>query len=235
VLDDLLAADRLVDLTRPLGPETVLWPGTPPVEATPLAEHETDGAYFRTLRLGEHDGTHLDAPLHFAPGGLAADELPLDRLVRPAVRLDARPLVGNDADFTLSAGDLERLEQEQAPLRAGCAFLLHTGWGEFADDPERYVGGGAGPAFPGIGPDAAELIVSRGVVGIGIDTLGVDPGCAPEMPAHRVTQPAGLWHLEGLVNLARVPAEGAWLVAAALPLVAGSGAPARAFAILPPR
>jgi kynurenine formamidase len=232
----MLAPDQLVDLTRPLGPKTVLWPGTPPFEAVAEAEHDRDGAYFRLLRLGEHDGTHLDAPLHFAPDGAATDELPLELLVRPAVRLDARALVAGDAGYTVSAADLERLEREQARLTTGCALLLCTGWDEYAEDPARYVGPGDGPpSFPGLGPDAAEVIVARGVVGIGIDTLGIDPGRATGMPAHRVTQPAGLWHLEGLVRLARLPAEGAWLVAAVLPLVAGSGAPARAFAILPPR
>jgi kynurenine formamidase len=236
VLEQLLAADRLVDLTRPLGPATVLWPGTPAFEATALARHETDGAYYRALRLGEHDGTHIDAPAHFAPGGTTVDELPLAQLVRPAIRLDARDLVGGDPRYVVSAADLRRLGDEQAPLREGCALLVHTGWDAYADDAARYVGasGDDDPAFPGLGPDAATLLVERGVAGLGIDTLGIDPGHASGFPAHRITQPAGLWHLEGLVNLDRVPAEGAWLVVGALPLVAGSGAPARVFAILPP-
>ena len=51
--------------------------------------------------------------------------------------------------------------------------------------------------------------------------------------ARDLSLPAGLWHLEGLTRLERVPARGAWLVAAVIPIVDGSGAPARAFAILP--
>ena len=50
---------------------------------------------------------------------------------------------------------------------------------------------------------------------------------------HLTTLPAGMWHLEGLIELGRVPARGAWLVAAPLKLVEGSGTPARVFAILP--
>ncbi len=112
-------------------------------------------------------------------------------------------------------------------------MLVHTGWDARRDDPIAYAGDGES-RFPGLARGAAVLLVARGVAGIGIDTLGVDPGHAQGFPAHRITLPAGLWHLEGLVNLGRVPARGAWLVVGALPLVDGSGAPARVFAILPP-
>jgi kynurenine formamidase len=223
-----LAAERLVDLTQPLGPATVLWPGSRPFEATIEVDHETHGAYARDLALPEHAGTHLDAPVHFAPGGAAAHELPLASLVRPAVRLDVRELVGDDAGYAVSGAEIHAIEDRDGEIPPGSAVLVHTGWDRYAADPARYAG-----AFPGIGEDAARLLVERRIAGIGIDTLGVDPGHATGFPAHRVTLPAGVWHLEGLVGLERVPARGAWLVAAPLPIVDGSGAPARVFAILP--
>ena len=108
---------------------------------------------------------------------------------------------------------------------------MHTGWDRFLDDPDRYAG--AGPAFPGLAADAARLLVRRGVAGIGIDTLGVDPGGSRTFSVHRITSPAGIWHVECLVGLERVPPRGAWLVAGVIPVVAGSGAPARVFAIVP--
>jgi kynurenine formamidase len=233
-LDSLLAPERLVDLTQPLGPQTVLWPGSRPFTAKVEVDHDTHGAYARNISLPEHAGTHLDAPVHFARGGRCAEELPLGLLVRPAVRLDVRHLVGDDARFTLAAAAIEEIERNSDLVPPGCAVLIHTGWDRFADSPERYAGGRERPVFPGVGPDAARLLVERGAVGIGIDTLGIDPGHASEFPAHRVTMPAGIWHLEGLVGLERVPERGSWLVAAALPIVAGSGSPARAFAVLPP-
>jgi kynurenine formamidase len=222
---------RLVDLTQPLGPETVLWPGSRPFAAVAEADYDSDGAYSRYLSLPEHTGTHLDAPAHFARDGATVDALPLDLLVRPLVRLDVRALVGDDPSFTLSARDVVEIESTEGGIPSGCAVVVWTGWSRLLGLP-RYAGDGV-LAFPGVGPDAARLLVERRVAGIGIDTLGIDPGHAADAPAHRVTMPAGLWHLEGLVGLERVPARGAWLVAAALPVVAGSGAPARAFAILP--
>lgn len=232
-LHDVLAPDKLVDLTHPLGPATVLWPGTGPFSATVEIDHDSGGAYARTLTLPEHSGTHLDAPVHFSRDGAAVDELPLGSLVRPAVRLDVRDLVGTDAGFTLTAAHVEAIEGDEGEVPAGSAVLVNTGWDRFALDPERYVGAAGSIAFPGIAEDAARLLVDRGVAGIGIDTLSIDPGSSTDYPAHRVTLPAGLWQLEGLTNLERVPARGAWIVAAVIPVVAGSGAPARVFAVLP--
>ncbi len=228
----VLSAPRLVDLTQPLGPATPLWPGSTPFAAATVADYETHGGYARELAVPEHAGTHVDAPAHIARGGATVDTLPLDALVRPAVKLDVRGLVSGDAGYALSAAAIEQLEAEQGGIPAGSAVLVQTGWDAYLGDPHRY-GATDPPAFPGLAADAAELLVARGAAGVGIDTLGIDPGHAGDLPAHRITLPAGLWHLEGLVGLERVPARGAWLVVAPLPLVAGSGSPARVFAILP--
>jgi len=224
---------KLVDLTQPLGPATILWPGARPFSAEVEIDHDADGAYARDLSLPEHAGTHLDAPAHFAADGATVDEIAIGALVRPAVGLDVRDLVGDDASFTLSAAQIELLESRQGRIPSATAVLICTGWDRYRTDAARYRGPGDTLAFPGIAADAARLLVERGVAGIGIDTLSVDAGHAGTFPTHHITLPAGLWHLEGLVRLDLVPPRGAWLVAAALPIVEGSGAPARAFAILP--
>jgi kynurenine formamidase len=231
-LDAFLAPGRLVDLTQPLGPETPLWPGSRPLEAEVESDHDTDGLYLRNVTLPEHAGTHLDAPAHYHPGGSTTELVPLEALVRPAVCLDVRERVGDDPRFALGAAAIEELEQRDGPIPAASAVLVCTGWDRFLGDP-RYGAESDPPSFPGLARDAARLLLRRGVAGIGIDTLGVDPGHVVEPLVHRITLPAGLWHLEGLVNLDLVPARGAWLVVGVLPLVAGSGAPARAFAVLP--
>jgi kynurenine formamidase len=234
LLAQLLAPARLVDLSQPLGPETVLWPGTAPLRATVVTTHEGDGAYSRSLEVAEHSGTHLDAPGHFAEGGATVDVLELGRLVRPAAVLDVRSRCGDDPDYAVSLSDVEADEDAHGPIAAGAAVLVCTGWDRHLPRRERYAGPDGRPRFPGVGPDAARLIVARGAAGLGIDTLGVDAGSADGFPTHRITQPAGLWHLEALVRLNLLPPRGAWLVAAPPPLVDGSGVPVRAFAVLPP-
>jgi len=233
-LASILSRARLVDLTQPLGPGTTLWPGSRPFAATTVATYEADGAYARELEVPEHAGTHFDAPAHFAAGGAMVDGVPVEALVRPAVNLDVRPWVDGDPSVAVGAAAVRDLEARDGRIEAGTVVLVHTGWDAYWHDPARYLGGPDRPSFPGLAEDAAALLVECGVVGIGIDTLSVDPGDSTDLPVHHTTLPAGLWQLEGLIELQQVPARGAWLVAAPLRLVDGSGAPARVFAILPP-
>jgi kynurenine formamidase len=223
---------RVLDLTQPLDERTVLWPGSEPFAAPAEDGYDAHGFWARDLRTPEHAGTHLDAPLHTVPGGAAVADIPADRLVRPAARIDARALCDGDPAWTLRAADVEAWEAEHGRVPDGAAVLLCTGWdAHHRDDPARYLG--EPMAFPGFGADAAALLVARGAAGLGIDTLGIDAGHAPSSPAHHTTLPAGLWHLEGLIGLADVPATGATLVVGALKLPGASGTPARVFALLP--
>lgn len=228
----VFAPDRLVELTQPLGPATGLWPGSRPFAATVVVDYDRDGGYAREIDVPEHAGTHLDAPAHFVRNGARVDQIPIEALVRPAVKLDVRTLIDDNPDATVDAAAIRALERQDGRIEPGTAVLVHTGWDAHWRDAERYVGIN-GPSFPGLTRDAAALLVERGVVGLGIDTPGVDPGFSEDFAVHLTTLPAGMWHLEGLVDLERVPPRGAWLIAAPLFLVDGSGAPARVFAVLP--
>jgi kynurenine formamidase len=156
---------RAVDLTQPLGPDTVLWPGSTPFAAEVRADPRTSGSYARDLRLPEHSGTHLDAPSHFAPGGRHAADIPPERLVAPCAVIDVRDHCRDDAAFTLEREHVEEAEQRDGPIEPGSAALLWTGWEDHRDDPDRYLGGPteADLAFPGFGVSAAETLLERDV------------------------------------------------------------------------
>ncbi|MGH2978899.1 MAG: cyclase family protein [Solirubrobacterales bacterium] len=226
---------HVIDLTQPLGPDTVLWPGSTPFAAEVRADPRTSGSYARDLRLPEHSGTHLDAPSHFAPGGIHAGDIPPARLVGTCAVIDVRKFCRNDPAFTLEREHVEEVERRDGPIEPGSAVLLWTGWEDRRGDPDLYLGGPTEVdlAFPGFGLSGAETLLERDAVGLGIDTLGIDPGHAHDFPVHHLTLGAGLWHLEGLVNLGALPPRGATLVVGALRLVEGSGTPARVFALLP--
>ena len=223
---------RVLDLTQPLGEDTVLWPGSQPVSVETPCTHETHGFYAQNWRTPEHAGTHLDAPAHFAPAGIRADAVPAEKLVVPCAVIDVRERAAADADLTLSRADVEAAEDADGAIEPGSAVLLCTGWDTFRGDAGRYLGVGDDLHFPGFGVDAAETLIEREAVGLGTDTLGIDPGYAADVPVHHLTLPAGLWHLEGLVNLHELPRRGALLFAGALKLVEGSGAPARVLAVV---
>jgi kynurenine formamidase len=87
--------------------------------------------------------------------------------------------------------------------------------------------------FPGYSVNAAKLLIERGAVGLGTDTLSIDYGASKDFEVHRVDLPAGLYNLENLANMDYVPEAGAFLIAAPMKLEGGSGGPVRVFAVLP--
>jgi len=226
---------RIHDLTQPLGPQTPAWPGWPGVSAQVVCEYGRDGMYDRMLSLPEHSGTHLDAPAHLHPGGRFVHQLTLSQLIAPCVVIDARPACGDDPDFALQAAHVAHFEADHGPIPAGSAVLICTGWDRYLARPELYIGDQSGsPRCPGLSADAMHTLIQRNIVGVGIDTLSIDPGNSSDLPAHKAGLTADLWHLEGLTGLHTLPATGAWLVVGAIPIADGSGAPARVFAMTPP-
>ncbi len=211
-----------------------MWPGVSAPEAETLVTVKHDGFYGRKISFFEHTGTHFDAPCHFIEGGKSVDQVPVEKLFVPAVVIDISRRIGADADGILLPEDIQKFEDENGEILAGSAVLLRTGWEEFNSDREKYSGKEGDLRFPGFGVEAAKILVNeRGVVGLGIDTLGIDPGSASDFPVHlTVSHPKGLWHLENLQNLNKVPPIGAWIFVGVLPLVGGSGSPARVIALI---
>ena len=226
---------RVIDLTQPYGPSTIVWPGSHPPEFTTIENHAEHGCFARSVHLYEHTGTHLDAPAHFVDGAETVDQISVERLVCPLAVIDIEAASAKNADYALAIADIERSEEAHGKIAAGSAVLVHTGWGKRYRDAGSYMTMGKGGRlhFPGIGREAALwLIEQRKIIGIGIDTLGIDPGADQDFTVHRhATLPNGVWHLEGLVNLEKVPARGATIFVGVLPFVGGSGAPARVIAV----
>lgn len=221
---------RVIDLAQALGADTPVWPGMERLAAQTSETYEDDGVFARVVTVGEHTGTHLDAPAHFHEGGVTIEGIPADDLVCEAAMIDVRAACAMDADYTLSVADVLEHERAHGPLAKRCAVLVCTGWSAYRREDSRYV---SAMRFPGVSPEAARLLIERDVAGIGIDTLSIDAGVAADSPTHRITLPAGLWQLEGLVNLELLPPRGALLVIGAPPLAGGSGVPARPLALLP--
>jgi len=226
---------KVIDLTIPLGPDIVMWPGAPSPEVETLVTIKHDGYFARRVSFFEHSGTHFDAPCHFIEGGKSVEHVPVETLVRPAVVIDISKRIGSDADGELTLSEVQAFEAANGRIPDGAAILLRTGWEEFNSDSHRYAGPEGDLHFPGFGVEAAKFLVEeRKAVGLGTDTLGIDPGCASTFPVHsQISHPKGLWHLENLQNLKKLPAVGAWIVVGVLPLIGGSGSPARVIALVP--
>jgi kynurenine formamidase len=225
----------LVDLTQPLGPESPAWPGASPVCVSVEAD-DPEGYFARHLALPEHAGTHVDAPAHFIRGGATVDAIAPARLRAPAVVLDLRAEVTRDPDFAVRPADLEAWERGHGPIPDDALIVARTGWSERWAQPARYRHEDERGVmhFPGFGEAAIAWLLAHhpSFVGVGIDTLSLDPGASTTFAAHRRLLGGGKYGVENLTGLEQLPARGARIIVAPLKLTGGSGAPARVFAEL---
>jgi kynurenine formamidase len=241
---------KVVDLTQPLGPDTPVI-GLPPIFASsPGVSLEVisrfdaagPGWYWNTIRMGEHTGTHFDAPVHWITGKdlpeNTCDTIPVSRLVGPACVIDVTAEVAKNADFLLMPEDVFAWERLHGRIPAGAWVLLRTGWSK-RTDPKAFLNVAAdGPHSPGFHRSASELLArERDVLGVGVETVGTDAGQAgtfdPPFPNHATMHGAGKFGLASLTHLDLLPATGAIVIAAPLKIVGGSGSPLRVLAITP--
>ena len=226
---------RVVDLTQPLGEHTVMWPGAPSPKSETILTISHDGFFNRLVTFTEHTGTHFDAPCHMVEGARSVDQIEASSLVRPLAVIDVSADMAGRPDSVLSIEQVHGFEDRNGTIPDASAVFLRTGWEDFNTDAARYANVPGPLRFPGFGPEAARFLVEeRAAVGLGIDTLGIDPGVAADFIVHRqISHPRGVWHVEGLTNLAQLPPLGAWVVVGVLPLTGGSGGPARVIALVP--
>ena len=253
VIASLLAAlgsgeARLVDLTAPLSPETPIlqlpppFANTIPLSLEKVSDFDDDGPFWgwNNIHTGEHTGTHLDAPVHWASGreGRSVDQIPPNRLVGPAVVLDFTTEAEADPDFLLGPEHLEAHVAEHGPLPEGAWLLFRTGWSRFGADRAAFANADDdGPHTPGVSVAGAQWLASSGITGFGVETVGIDAGQAggmdPAFPAHFFLLGADKYGLTQLQNLDQLPPSGAMVIASPLPIVGGTGSPSRVLAVVP--
>ena len=239
---------RVVDLTQPLGPDTPviglpdIFAPSPGVTMDVISRYDDRGPgwYWNTLNLGEHTGTHFDAPVHWITGkdlpDNRCDTIPAGRFVGPACVIDVSADVADDPDFLLTPERIEQWEGEHGPIPSGAWVLLRTDWSKRTDPADFLNVREDGPHSPGFRKDASELLASRGILGVGVETIGTDAGQAgtfdPPFPNHTIMHGNGKFGLASLCNLDRLPPTGAVVIAAPLKIVDGSGSPLRVLALV---
>lgn len=239
---------EVIDLTIPLGPDTQVI-GLPPIFAPSpgvsidqISRYDDKGPawYWNTIRMGEHTGTHFDAPIHWVTGkdlpNNATDTIPPRRFIGPGCVLDASAESAADPDFLVSVDWLATWEAEHGQIPRGAWVLLRTDWSKRRGD--AFINAdAAGPHTPGFHQSVSALLANeREVLGVGVETIGTDAGQAgrfdPPFPNHGIMHGAGRFGLASLCNLDRLPPTGSVIVSAPLKLVNGSGSPLRVLAFV---
>ena len=237
-------AAEWVDMSYAYDESTIFWPTAERFELEVVAAGPTDLGFWyeaNNFSTAEHGGTHMDAPVHFAQGAHAADEVPMDRLVGAAVVIDVSDLAASDPDYQLGVADLAGWEAVHGAIPEGAILLVRTGWGAFWPNPQRYLGTSVrGPEavpelhFPGIHPDAARwLVENRRVAAVGIDTPSIDYGQSTLFETHQILYGENVPGFENVANLDRLPPIGAYVVALPMKIAGGSGAPLRMVGVIP--
>jgi kynurenine formamidase len=241
---DLLRSGTWIDLSHDYSSETVYWPTAKPFKLDVVSAQETPAGFYyasNDFTTSEHGGTHLDAPRHFAEGKQTTEEIPLRRLIGPAVVVDVSAKAEAEADYRIDRAALEAWEQEHGRIPDSTIVLFRTGWSSRWPDKARYLGtaksGPEGVAelhFPGIDSSAAGwLAAERRVMAVGIDTPSIDYGQSSTYDTHRLLFAQDIPAFENVTNLDRVPATGAHVVALPMKIKGGSGGPLRIVALVP--
>jgi arylformamidase len=198
---------KWLDVSVPIYTGMVHFPDNPSIEIDRITDVEKgDLCTISSLKMGTHTGTHIDAPIHFLPGGTGTDQVPLEHLIGPARVIEIK-----DAH----AVKAEELRGHHLGTRE--RLLFKTSNSERRWKTSQFV-----PDFVSIAEDAASYLAGLNTLAVGIDYLSAG---SPE--THRTLLSAGVAIVEGL-NLAGVSPGRYELFCLPLKILGGDGAPARA-------
>lgn len=244
-------AVEVVDLSAPLGPDTPLIKlppelaiDTPKIEIHKIAAYDENGPFWawNWLKIGEHSGTHFDAPHHWITGRDFADGstdmAPVKNFVAPVNVIDCSKESAENPDYLLTAEAVKAWEDEHGPIGEGEWVVMRTDWDRRNGSEAEFLNfDESGPHSPGPDVGCIEYILERGAIGWGTQCIGTDAGQAfsmePPFPAHNLVHKANKYGLASLCNLDQLPPKGAILIAAPLKIVNGTGSPMRALALKP--
>jgi kynurenine formamidase len=242
-------AITVLDLTAPLSNETPILQLPPELgqtqrfELEEISRYDDRGPawYWNNFHTGEHTGTHFDAPNHWVTGKDKDDiaSVPVRRLIGPAAVLDFSAQVAENPDFLIEIDDVRAWEAEHGPLPDDGWLLVRTGWDARTTQDAALNADDTGPHSPGLSAECARWVAQESpVLGLGVETVGTDAGAAhsfePAFPCHSYLMGSGKYGLTQLQNLALLPPVGAVIIASPLPIVTGSGSPARVLALVEP-
>jgi arylformamidase len=203
----------LYDLTLPITPDLIVWPGDPTIELTqPVHLERGDICTVTRLNISAHTGTHLDAPAHFIRGGATVETLNLHTLVGPALLVEA-----------LDADEINAAVLQSLPIPPGTTRLLIK-----TRNAARWAAGETHfyEEYVAVTADGAQWLVDAGVQLVGVDYLSVAPFTAV-VECHQILLKASIIPVEGL-NLHGVPPGLYQLICLPMLIQGSDGAPCRA-------
>lgn len=234
-------AHKTVDMTYTFDETTLHYPTTKEFQMKVVMNGtELNGVWVLGEEISSaiHVGTHMDAPLHFAQDQVSVDKLDIRRLVAPAAVIDITAKAELDPDADVTVEDLLRWESVTGHSLNETVLLLKCGWGKRWDNKTAYFGTPDDDPTklhsPGLSPETATwLVENRNIYGYGTETVSLDKGPSQDFPVHQILLARGIFGLENVANIDKLPIYGATLHVMPMKIGKGSGAPVRILATYP--
>jgi kynurenine formamidase len=227
---------KLIDLSREIYHKMPRLLNHPSIMVTPFGTHDevrvADGYQFSSatmaLVIGDHAGTHVDAPLHFdaRPGAATIDQIPLENFFLDAVCLDLshKPLKSD-----ISIEDLEKAESAAGvQIGKNDMVLLHMDFFRRCYGTDGYL-----TDFPGLTKESATWLGRKGIAMFGVEAVSPGRPGRNNFEVHHVCRDLGFTHVEGLVNMEKLIGKGRFkFIGFPLKIKGGTASPIRAVAML---
>jgi len=207
---------QIIDLTIPIQDSMPVFPGDMGISIKPYHTLEMGYSNSKSLYLGTHTGTHLDAPYHFFADGKTLDEIALKKFVGEAILVDCD---GKEPCDTIHIADLEPFAQN---ISSCSRVIIRTGWDKWFGREEYFRD------YPVISAGVAKWLAERQIWLLGVDTPSVD-GWKTE-DAHVALLKAEVVIVESLVNLDKITQTPFYFAALPLSIKGADGSPVRAIA-----
>lgn len=227
-------ATRVVDMTHTLTPDFPTYFGDQQFFDEDVFTYASNSFNLKMLRVNEHTGTHIDAPLHFTDGGTSIDEVAVQSLVCPLAIIDIREKADANPDAQVTPDDVKAWIAQHGPIPQGACVAQNAGWQDRLGTPAFRNADAAGKMhFPAFHVETVKMLLEEAeVVGVAVDTLSIDYGLSADFITHYTWLPANRWAIENIANLDQLPVSGATMVVGAPKHQGGTGGPCRVMALV---
>ncbi len=237
---ELLRSQTWIDLSHPVHADIPHFPAFSPIDTKVLFTVEKDGFFANQYTLATQYGTHIDAPIHFAPNTDYLHELDITEFLLPLIVINKVDEVANNADYRLTVDDILAFEKEHGQIPKGSFVAFASGWSDRWQDKDAFYNKDSdGNAHaPGWSLDALKFLNDeRQVTAIGHETLDTDSSedfrANGDLVGERYWLSQNKFQIEVMNNLKLLPATGGAIFVGVPNIKDAPGFNARVLAIVP--